>query len=228
MATYAEYCPITAGAEFFADRWTPLVLRELMMGSHRFNDIHRGIPRISRTLLSQRLRTLVNRGLVEKRGGSEYHLTQAGEELQPIVWALGYWAVKWTFRDPERDQLDVGWLVWRLRPQVCAGKLPPGRTTIEFRAVGRKPGSAWLVVERGEVTACDSDPGYDTDLVVRGDNDSLHRWYSGRAELREELAEGRIELLGPRSLVRAFPTWIPSHDMRDAIRRAAKAERQYS
>ena len=227
MATYAEYCPITAGAEFFADRWTPLVLRELMMGSHRFNDIHRGIPRISRTLLAQRLRTLVSRGLVEKVDG-EYYLTEAGEELQPIVWSLGYWAVKWTFRDPDRDQLDVGWLVWRLRPQLLPDKMPKRRTTIEFRATGRRPGRAWLVAERGEVTACETDPGYDVDLLVRADNDALHRWYAGRADLREEIAAGRIELIGPPRVVRGFPTWIPSHPMRDEIWRVARTERKAS
>src|SRR5215475_5235537 len=95
MATYDEYCPIAVGVEFFGDRWTPLILRELVVGSHRFNEIHRGIPKISRTLLSQRLRALVDRGIVERVDddyGIEYHLTPAGAALQPIIWSLGHWA----------------------------------------------------------------------------------------------------------------------------------------
>jgi DNA-binding HxlR family transcriptional regulator len=117
MTTYAEYCPIAVGAEVFGDRWTPLVLRELMIGERRFNDIHRGLPKMNRTLLVQRLRSLERRGIIERHataGGRnvEYCLTEAGHELEPIVWALGEWAARWAFGDPADEQLDVGWLVW--------------------------------------------------------------------------------------------------------------------
>ncbi len=126
MTSYEEYCPIAVGVEYFGDRWTPLILRELVVGSHRFNDIHRGIPKISRTLLSQRLRSLVDRGLVDRLddGGIEYHLTPAGADLEPIIWALGHWAARWAFGDPEKAQLDIAWLVWRMRQHLDPEHLP--------------------------------------------------------------------------------------------------------
>ena len=214
MASYDEYCPIAVGVEFFGDRWTPLILRELLVGSYRFNDIHRGIPKISRTLLSQRLRTLASRGLVERTEdtqGIEYHLTPAGADLQPIIWALGHWASRWAFGDPEKEQLDVGW--------------PTRRTTIELRATGHNSGRAWLVADKGGSTACQVDPGYEVDLVVHGDNAALHRWFVGRADLPDEIDAGRIRFNGPDRLVRSFPTWFIDDPMLAEVRHYARAER---
>jgi DNA-binding HxlR family transcriptional regulator len=227
MASYDEYCPIAVGVEFFGDRWTPLILRELVVGSYRFNEIHRGIPKISRSLLSQRLRTLAARGLVERREddqGIEYHLTDAGADLQPIIWALGHWAARWAFGDPEKEQLDVAWLVWRMRQHLDPARLPSRRTTVEFRATGHNGGRAWLVADKRGSTACRVDPGYEVDLLVQGDNVALHRWFVGRAELRDEVEAGRINFHGTPRLVRAFPTWFVSDPMLGDVRRAARAE----
>ena len=216
MTSYEEYCPIAVGVEYFGDRWTPLILRELVVGSHRFNDIHRGIPKISRTLLSQRLRSLVDRGLVERieDGGIEYHLTPAGEDLQPIIWAVGHWAARWAFGDPEKAQLDIAWLVWRMRQHLDPERLPTRRTTVEFRATGSK-GS----------TACQIDPGYEVDLLVQGNNAALHQWFVGRAELRDEVEAGRIRFNGPTTLIRSFPSWFITDPMLGDVRRYARAER---
>src|SRR5689334_4243942 len=138
MAGYQEYCPIAAAVDVIGDRWTPLVLREVAIGSTSFNDIHRGIPRMSRTLLAQRLRELVKRGMLEKhdngRGRAvEYTLTAAGQDIVPILWDLGMWASRWVFRDPAAEQVDAGWLVWRMHQHVDATRVPPGRTVVEFR-----------------------------------------------------------------------------------------------
>jgi len=220
---------LSVGVEFFGDRWTPLVLRELVVGAHRFNEIHRGIPRISRTLLSQRLRTLVERGLVQRiddTHGIEYHLTPAGEALQPIIWALGHWAARWAFGDPEKEQLDVAWLVWRMHQHLDAARLPRRRTTIEFRATGHNGGRAWLVADRGGSTACVVDPGYEVDMVVQGDNAALHRWFLGRSELDDEIAAGRIRFNGPPQLARAFSSWFVADEMLDEVRRVARAEQR--
>ena len=146
MPSYREYCPIAVGAEFFGDRWTPLILRELMLGSSRFNEIHRGLGRMSRTLLIQRLRELERRGIVERTADEagrtlEYRLTAAGHELEPVVWALGDWAARWAFGDPADEELDVGWLVWRLHQQVVADELPDGRTVVQFVLNGPGEGS---------------------------------------------------------------------------------------
>src|SRR5262245_16404906 len=133
VKTYSDYCPIAMGAEAIGDRWSPLVLRELMVGATRFSDIHRGVPRMSRTLLAQRLRQLERAGLVERRPGPTYHLSEAGQELQPIVFALGDWAKRWLFGDPEKDHLDGAQLMWRVRNGLATEELPQRRTVVEFR-----------------------------------------------------------------------------------------------
>lgn len=215
MPSYREYCPIAVGAEFFGDRWTPLILRELILGSHRFNEIHRGLGRMSRTLLSQRLRTLERRGIVERRVDdagrtSEYHLTAAGHELEPVIWALGHWAARWSFGDPADEELDAGWLVWRLHQNVIADHLPPRRTVVQFVLNGPGGGEAWLVLDRGGSTACQIDPGYEVDLVVMGDNREMHRWLLGWRSFRELQRSGSVRLVGPTRLGRAFLGWFGS------------------
>jgi DNA-binding HxlR family transcriptional regulator len=213
MPSYQEYCPIAVGAESLGDRWTPLIVRELVLGSRRFNDIHRGLGRMNRTLLLQRLRTLERRGIIERRTDdagrtTEYRLTAAGEELEPIVWALGHWAARWSFGDPADQELDVAWLVWRLHQQVIADRLPAGRTVVQFVLEGPGGGEGWLVLDQGGSTACQIDPGFDVDLVVMGDNRELHRWLLGRRDLADLRRTDEIRLIGPTRLVRAFQTWF--------------------
>jgi DNA-binding HxlR family transcriptional regulator len=227
VPSYHEYCPIAVGAEFFGDRWTPLIIRELILGSGGFNEIHRGLGRMSRTLLLGRLRELERRGIVERTVDDtgrtkEYRLTTAGRELEPLVWALGHWASRWSFGDPADEVLDIGWLVWRLRQHLAAAKLPAGRTVVQFVAGGAKPGESWLVVDRGESTACTIDPGYEVDLVVMGDNAQLHRWLLGWQPLRELQRAGDIRLVGPSRLVRAFPTWFEPPPFARSLRAAQK------
>jgi DNA-binding HxlR family transcriptional regulator len=226
MSSYGEYCPIAVGAEFFADRWTPLVLREFFMGATRFNEIHRGMPRISRTLLSQRLRQLQARGIVDKRESGpgrpvEYRLTPAGEDLCQVVLALGHWASRWAVQDPTDEQLDAVWLVWHLHQFVDAGAIPDRRTTIEFDLRGPGGGRAWIVLDRGGSTACQTDPGYEVDVRVRGDNREAHRWFLGRTTLQEARRSGSMSIEGPAALVRGFPRWFapnPFHGEITAMR----------
>jgi DNA-binding HxlR family transcriptional regulator len=227
-STYGEYCPIAVGAEIFADRWTPLVLRELIVGCRRFNEIHRGIPKINRTLLTQRLRSLERRGVIERttRGGAvEYELTEAGRELQPVLWMLGQWAAKWSFGDPEDNQLEVGWLVWRLHQHVLVDKLPADRTVVEFVVSGPGGGNSWLVLDRGSSTACRIDPGYDVDMVVHGDNRALHEWLVGKTSFRKIQNSGAVRMIGPSRLTRAFSTWF-DHSMFEEGLSAGRRMRQ--
>ena len=229
MPSYREYCPIAVGAEFFGDRWTPLILRELILGCRRFNDIHRGLGRMSRTLLSQRLRELERRGIVgrDMDGAGrtvEYRLTAAGRELEPVVWALGHWATRWSFGDPADEELDAGWLVWRLHQNVIVGRLPAARVVVQFVLDGPGGGEAWLVLDRGGSTACQIDPGYEVDLVVMGDNREMHRWLLGRRSLRELRQAGSVRLIGPTRLVRSFEVWFaPSPFARPPRRHAPVA-----
>jgi DNA-binding HxlR family transcriptional regulator len=213
MPSYREYCPIAVGAEFFGDRWTPLIVRELILGSRRFNDIHRGLGRMNRTLLTQRLRMLERRGIVERDSDeagrtTEYHLTAAGEELEPIVWALGHWAARWSFGDPDDEELDASWLVWRLHQHVVSDRLPVARTVVQFLLDGAGGGEAWLVLDRGGSTACQIDPGYEVDLVIMGDNREMHRWLLGRRTFRDLQETRSVRFVGPTRLIRAFPGWF--------------------
>jgi DNA-binding HxlR family transcriptional regulator len=225
MPSYNEYCPISVGVEFFGDRWTPLVIREMLFGSRRFNEIHRGLGRMSRSLLSQRLRELERRGIIERRvdpGGTiEYVLTPAGEELQPIIWSLGHWAARWSFGDPADEMLDAGWLAWRLHQSTLPSKMPATRTVVHFILDGVGAGEAWLVLDRGASTACRIDPGYDVDLVVLGDNRALTCWMFGRLTFSEILRNGDVRLVGPSRLARAFPTWFETSKFARSIGRRA-------
>ncbi len=213
MSSYGDYCPITIASEVIGDRWSPLVIREIMVGSHRFNDIHRGIPRMSRSLLTQRLRHLERNGIVERtpRPGEQavdYTLTPAGRALEPILWDLGRWAAAWALGDPTDEQLDTAHLVWRLHQFTDPDNAPTKRTNVQFTTTGPGSGTAWLVFDQGASTACQVDPGYEVDLVVEADNLELHRWHAGRVTWSEALRSGRVSITGPRDLVRAFPTWF--------------------
>src|SRR5215467_12507594 len=141
MTRYADYCPIAVGVEVLGDRWTPLVIRELMVGAGGFNEIHRGIPRVSRTLLAQRLRQLERRGLVRREPSARgrpghYTLTPAGESVTPIIWAVGHWAAEWIFGDPADEDCDGRSLLWRLHQLAIAAKLPPQRTVLHLTLTG--------------------------------------------------------------------------------------------
>lgn len=152
MHGYGQFCPVARGAEVFGERWTPLVVRELMCGSTRFNDIRRGVPRISTTLLVQRLRKLEEIGVVARvgaAGSSEYRLTPAGEELRPLVLALGHWGARWIGSRLKRDQLDVGFLMWDIRRFAHRELFPQERrTVVQFRFNDARQGERiwWLVV----------------------------------------------------------------------------------
>jgi DNA-binding HxlR family transcriptional regulator len=216
MPSYHEYCPIAVGAELFGDRWTPLILRELMLGSRGFNEIHRGLGRMSRTLLIGRLRELERRGIVERAVDAsgrttEYRLTAAGEELEPIVWSLGHWAARWSFGDPADEELDVGWLAWRLHQFAVPDRLPAGRVVVQIVADGPGGGEAWLVLDKGASTACQIDPGYEVDLALMGDNRDLHRWLLGLRSFRDLQRAGTVRFVGPSRLARAFPTWFETN-----------------
>lgn len=222
MYRYGQFCPIAIACEILTERWVPLILRELMVGKCRFNELMRGLPLISRTLLSQRLRQLEHAGLVARtrksRGrGYEYRLTPAGRGVQPIIMQLGAWGREWIYPEVMRRDLDPGLLMWDIHQRLHVEKLPPRRTVVEFKLRGLPrflPRASqglkrwWFVMDTPEVDLCLSDPGHGVDLVVEADLLALTRVWMGEQNLRDALREKKIILLGPPSLVNAFPGWL--------------------
>ena len=209
MKSYEEYCPIAMGSEAIGDRWTPLILRELICGSERFSDIHRGIPRMSRTLLAQRLKQLERLNVIEKRPGPTYHLTPAGKDLESVVWGIGLWAKQWLFGDPAKEHLDGGHLMWRVRQRVVPENLPPGRTVIQFDFPKASRGRCiWLLLAPEGVSVCERDEGFVVDLRVTADIAEFMRVWAGRSTWREAIQTGALKFDGPSSLSRQFPSWF--------------------
>ena len=166
------------------DRWTPLIIRELTMGAARFNEIHRGIPRVSRTLLAQRLRTLERRGLIhrdtaDRARGGPYTLTPAGDALSPIVWAMGHWAAEWMFTDPTEEICDGLSLIWRMHQHAEPAKLPREQTIVHLVLTGDGGAEGWLDIDAEGMTVCKDDQGKDVDLAVEADTAHMYRWLMG-------------------------------------------------
>ena len=215
MDTYAQFCPVAQAAEIITQRWMPLVIRELLCGSHRFNDIHRGVPRMSRSLLVRRLCELAETGLLDRRlvGADEhpeYHLTQAGEELRPIIFALGFWGKKWVQREVAREEPDAGLLMWDMQRRIVKDRLPPQRVTVYFRFTDapREHEHFWLLLDQNEVDLCLKDPGYEEDLYVRSSVRTLTDVWLGDLSLTRALREESLWLGGALELRRSFPEWL--------------------
>jgi DNA-binding HxlR family transcriptional regulator len=209
MRGYGQFCPVAKAAEVIGERWTPLVLRELVCGSRRFNDIRRGVPLMSPTLLSQRLKTLERAGIVVRRkgaGGVEYQLTPAGEELRPVIEMMGVWGVRWAQRQVTRDDLDPAILMWDMRRRIALDALPAGRTVIQFTFtdVPKPKRDWWLVGDRDGLELCLKDPGFDVDLYVTSDIATMARVWLGEPRLDAAIASGRVDLQGPRDIQRRF------------------------
>lgn len=210
-SVYGQFCPVAVASEIFAERWTPVILRELVLGSRRFNDIQRGVPRISRALLVKRLRELVAHGVVDTSSG-EYRLTEAGQELGEVVVHLGTWGARWT-APVRRDRLDAKLLAWDMRRRIAVDKLPEKRVVVrfDFRGVpaGHKaPKTYWLVLERPQVDLCIIEPGFEVDVYVDADLAWFVRVWLGEVPMRQAMREGGINLAGERHSVRDFPSWL--------------------
>lgn len=213
MTTYGQWCPVAMAAEVLTERWTPLIVRELLCGSTRFNDLRRGVPLMSPSLLSKRLETLRRVGVVARVGG-EYRLTPAGEELRPIIELMGVWGRRWARGDVEAKHHDAGLLMWDIHRNIVADRLPARRVVVHFFLDGSSDRKShfWLVLAGGRADLCLTDPGHETDLHVRGHVRTMIDYWMGQCEFAAAVHRGDLTVTGPSELVRALPTWFARTD----------------
>lgn len=213
MGAYRQYCPIARAAEILAERWTPLVVRNLMLGAHTFNDIARGVPTMSRSMLVKRLSELERAGVIRSapkgRGrGSWYELTEAGADLGAVIRALGEWGERWV--EVTSAHADPGFALWAwCQAQLDRSKLPAGRVLVAFTFPEQPPANRryWLLVEHGDAELCYSDPGGDPDVHVEADAEAFVDWHRGARSWAGARRAGRIRITGPERLARAIGTW---------------------
>ena len=233
VRTYGQYCPIARGAEIFAERWTPLIIRNLYLGCGSFSEILEGAPGLSRTLLSERLKQLERLGVVKSAPkpdgrGHHYELTSAGHDLFTVCQSLGEWGARWLEIAPEN--LDPFVALWSMCNALRRNRLPDRRVVIRFDFLARRSASRdlstearsakveggtgrphreryWLLIELGDTEICKTNPGLDEDLYITAEAEAFVKWHAGQLTWAQATRDGRIQLDGLPSLVRAFPTW---------------------
>ena len=230
VKSYGQYCPVARASEVFAERWTPLIVRNVFLGCETFSAIRAGAPGIPRSLLRQRLNLLEQIGAIERVAkaqgrGSRYLLTEAGRELWEVCDALGRWGTRWLEAAPWH--LDPYIVLWSFTQGAQAERLPPGHVTVQLNFVDQplKNRHFWLVLDRGDIELCVRDPGFTPDLIVSAETEAFVRWYMGQLSWGEVLRAGRVSIDGRRDLARAFPSWT-DRSRYAALEAAMAAERR--
>jgi DNA-binding HxlR family transcriptional regulator len=214
---FGQFCPVAVASEVFAQRWTPIILRELLAGAQHFNEIHRGIPLISRPLLARRLRELEAIGAVARqplpgKRGHSYRLTDAGQEFRPVIEALGTWGQRWSVRF-EPHHLDAGLLMWNMRRRIVRERLPQQRVVARFEFSGipasyRGYRIFWLLLERTQIDLCVEDPGFEVDLYIAADLATMAKVWLGDLAFDSAQRAKTVQVVGPKGLVRPFASWL--------------------
>lgn len=215
--SYGQFCPVAMAAEILCSRWTLVLLRELISGSTRFNELRRGVPRMSPALLSKRLKDLEAAGIVMRRrttgeaGTFEYRLTKAGEDLRPVIEAVGSWGQRWIETDASLKNLDPNLLMWDIRRNIDPKPMPQKRSVIEviFGNLPKAQRAWWLVVQPGqEVDLCSADPGFDVDLYLATDLKTMTEIWMGYVTAARAKREGRLTITGSRQLEASLTSWL--------------------
>jgi len=225
---YGEFCALTLAAEVLADRWTPLIVRELLAGHTGFNELNRRVPRIPRSVLADRLRRLEREGIVYRHIGangrtSAYLLTPAGRDVEPVVASLREWGKRWVLGEPSPEDLDPALVLWWMRRRIDRSVLPEQRVVVEFDFSGARKDRLWLILERSDVSVCLHHPGFDEDLTVRADVETMFQVWLGRIMLEEALESGQVRIEGPPRLARSFTDWVLGSHVVEAVRTASRA-----
>jgi DNA-binding HxlR family transcriptional regulator len=213
MPAYGQYCPVARALDVVGDRWSLLIVREVLSGSRRFNDIERGLPGISRSLLSQRLQMLERGGVLARPARAdgrspEYALTAAGRDLYGLVGALRDWGARWAFDDPRPEELDAAWLLSSMAKRHRQGAVPR-RIVLEFRFRGGRRSHVWLLLHpRRQSEVCLKHPGFEPDLVVAADTRAFFKVWLGRLSRAQAERRGLLRMEGAAEIRRAFPEWF--------------------
>lgn len=214
MTTYGQYCPVAKATEIIGEKWTLLILRELLFGTHRFNDIQRAMSRISPTILAKRLKQLEDKGIVTRKRlpgqkSHEYRLTPMGRELEPLIEQLAVWGQRWARGQMSDDELDVELLMWDIQRNIDTAHLPGGVTVLAFifSDLGKYK-NWWLVIDGDDVDLCTEDPGRDVDVFLASDIRTMIDVWQGDTELADALADERILATGTKPLLRSMPKWF--------------------
>lgn len=207
--TYGQFCPVAMASEVLTERWTPLVIRELLCGTTRFNELRRGVPLMSPALLSKRLKTLERVGIVTRQG-SDYVLTPAGEELRVVIESLGVWGQRWARGDVAAKHYDASLLMWDIHRNIDPEALPKERVVVHFHLHGSpdRKSHFWVVLEDGRADLCLTDPGHEVDVEVAAHVKTMVEYWMGLVEFRAAVRSGDLTITGPNRLVRQLPGWF--------------------
>lgn len=211
MRSYGQYCPLARTAEIFAERWTPIIIRNLLAGATTFGELRDGAPGIPKALLADRLTTLNRAGVLTRHANRAtravtYQLTPAGRDLKPLCDALGAWGMQWLEVEPHH--IDPAYVLWATARLVDTDRLPANQVTVRIDLQDLPQQRYWLLLHQPHAEVCSRYPGTTEDLVVHTDADALARWHLRQLTYRDLLRQHRISIDGPRTLARAFPTWI--------------------
>lgn len=223
MSKYGQYCPVARAAEILGDRWTLLIVRDLICGARHFNALERGLPGIPRAVLANRLKRLQQTGILERteESGSQkvsYALTPAGWSLKSVIEALGDWGGKWAFGEPEETELDPVLLLWWMHSRVYQDRLPRQRVVVEFDFQEARPARFWLVLTPEEVSVCMTHPGFEVNVLVTAELKSFYQVWLGRVAFGDALRSEKIQLDAVPAYIRDFPNWFMLSPMANSVK----------
>jgi DNA-binding HxlR family transcriptional regulator len=214
MTSYGQFCPVAKATEIVGEKWTMLILRELLLGTCRFNDFQRSLSRMSPTILAKRLKHLEERGVIVRKQlsgqkGYEYRLTPAGKELEPLIETLAVWGMRWARGQMSDDELDVELLMWDIHRRILTQHLPDGQTVLcmSFNDLDKHK-TWWLVIDGDDVDLCTEDTGKDVDLYVTTKLRTMVEIWEGDADLKKAIRDDRVTAIGDKSLIRTMPDWF--------------------
>jgi len=214
MKTYGQFCPLAQATQLSCERWTLLVVRELIAGSTRFNELRKGVPLMSPKLLSRRLKKLESAGVIERKTDEKgaYELTDAGHELRPIVELMGACGHRWVKTTLEEDDLDASLLMWDMRRSVDATQFPEFRVVVQFEYPDAPEGVRdwWLISEAGHIDLCLNDPGHDVDVIIRSSLAVMTSIWTCQSKLNDAVTKGDVEVLGDPKLTKDLQAWLRS------------------